>query len=368
MPEPNSFYTARLTPPGSGAIATVRAEGPGAVEAVATHVRVRAGRPLRQCPLHRPLLGLFGDEPGEPIVVCRHGRDAVEIHCHGGPAAAERIEAVLAQAGGHRCDWPEWVRRQPADSITADAHLALAHARTERTAAILLDQFGGALRRALVEVENLIVAGKYRAAREKAADLLARAEVGRHLTRPWRVVLTGRPNVGKSCLMNAMLGYERVIVDPTAGTTRDVLTATTAIDGWPVELTDTAGLAPNAAAGTDEPVLLRGALLAREQIAAADLIVLVFDRTRPLSAEERQWLRDVPQALHVDNKSDLAVAPGARPPAMATSALRGEGIANLLRGIAERLVPDPPPPGAAVPFTEAQCLYLRELSARCLPA
>src|SRR5207244_11945531 len=76
-------------------------------------------------------------------------------------------------------------------------------------------------------------------------DELARyAGVGRHLTAPWRVAVAGAPNVGKSSLVNALAGYQRSVVAPTPGTTRDVVTALLAIDGWPVELADTAGLRP----------------------------------------------------------------------------------------------------------------------------
>ncbi len=364
MPESDSFYMIRLTPPGAAAIATVRAEGTSALGAVAAEVRARSGKPLGCWPTDRPILALFGAEPGEPVVVHRRGDDAVELYCHGGPAAVARMERALAHAGAERVEWQEWVCRQAASPIAAEAQIALAHARTERTAAILLDQFGGALARALAEVERLLATGNRTAARERIQALLARAEVGRHLTEPWRVVLAGRPNVGKSSLMNAMLGYERAIVHPTAGTTRDLLAATTALDGWPVELTDTAGLLPKQPGCRPDAVLRGGTALARERLAAADLIVLVFDRAVAISAEEADWLRGWPGALPVDNKSDLPAASGPRPAAIATSALRSEGIAELLDHISARLVPEPPAPGAAVPFTEAQRARLRTMAER----
>ena len=96
--------------------------------------------------------------------------------------------------------------------------------------------------------------------------------IGRHLTRPWQVVLTGPPNTGKSSLLNAILGYSRAIVDPTAGTTRDVVTAVTALDGWPVEISDTAGIR-----ATNAAVEQAGIRLAEQRIADADLVVLVLD-------------------------------------------------------------------------------------------
>ncbi len=359
VPESDSFAAVRLTARNSGAIATVRVEGRGAAVALATHVRARSGRPLDDLPVDRPSLAFFGSEPGEPIVVHRRSDGAFELHCHGGIAAIERIEHALADAGAERVDWRDWVRRRQPDPVRAEAQIALAQARTERTAAILLDQFGGALGNALDQVHQLVAEGDREEAGEKVRRLLARAELGRHLTTPWRVVLAGRPNVGKSSLMNALLGYERAIVHPTAGTTRDVLTATTAMDGWPVELIDVAGLAPEAPGEPHDSILLRGTAMACERIAAADLVIVVLDRSLPIAAEEEQWFRDWPAALRVDNKSDLPCSPGLRPPALSTSALRGEGIAELVRAVVGRLVPEPPPPGAAIPFTEAQVAQLR---------
>lgn len=353
----------RLTPPGSGAIATLRVEGAGAVDAVARHCHQCRGKLLANCPVDRPILGLFGHSPGEPVVLHRCHDGAVELHCHGGTAAVERVEHLLADAGARTIDWQEWIRSHHSDPIAAEARLAMAHARTQRTASVLLDQYAGALGRAIAEVTRLLAAGEDAAARTQVHALLARAELGRHLTRPWRVVLAGHPNAGKSSLLNAMLGYERAIVHSTSGTTRDVLSAATAIDGWPVELIDTAGLSPPGHGPRNESVLNRGIALGKEQMDASDLLVLVFDRSVPFSDEHQSWLHDWPRALQVDNKSDLPRAPGARPPGLETSALQGWGVGELLLAIVRRLVPDSPPPGAAVPFTDDQCGLLQTLVA-----
>jgi tRNA modification GTPase len=288
---------------------------------------------------------------------------AIELHCHGGRAAVKRIEQTLAAAGAAVVDWQEWVRGHASDSMAADAQIAMAHARTERTAAVLLDQYRGALQQAFEEVERLVASGQADAALAQIELLLTRASIGLHLVRPWRVVLAGRPNVGKSSLVNAILGYERAIVHPAPGTTRDNVTATTAIDGWPVELGDTAGFTSSDSCVATDAVLSRGIQLGRERIAAADLVVLVFDRCLPISAEDERLLADLPGALLVDNKCDLPRATGKRPEVVETSALRGEGIANLLECISHRLVPDPPAPGAAVPFTEEHCVRLRAMAA-----
>ena len=123
---------------------------------------------------------------------------------------------------------------------------------------------------------------------ERIDALLARERLGRHLTRPWSVVLAGRTNVGKSSLMNALAGYGRAIVHHAPGTTRDAVALATAIDGWPVELCDTAGLR-----AADDAVERAGIERARQRLAQADLVVLVADRSVPWSAEDQaladQW-------------------------------------------------------------------------------
>jgi tRNA modification GTPase len=161
--------------------------------------------------------------------------------------------------------------------------------------------------------------------------------------------LAGRPNVGKSSLLNALAGHDRAIVHPTAGTTRDAVTHATAIEGWPVELCDTAGLRDS-----ENAIEQAGIELARERLADADLIILVRDQTEPWAAEDQAILDQWPKALVVHNKCDLAASRGARPAGLSVSALCGSGIEQLLQTISDRLVPDPPPPGAAVPFTREQ--------------
>ena len=242
------------------------------------------------------------------------------------------------------------------DPIAAAALAALADARTERTAAILLDQYHGALRRAMDEIRQDIDRGNDASARQRIDALLARARLGEHLTRPWSVVLAGRANVGKSSLMNALAGYGRAIVHHSPGTTRDAVAFATAIDGWPVELCDTAGLR---AAG--DAVERAGIERARERLAQADLVVLVADRSVPWSAEDQALVEQWPASVLVHNKCDLPAAPGDRPAGLSTSALGGEGIDVLLETIGRRLVPDPPPPGAAVPFSSEQV----EMVQRC---
>jgi tRNA modification GTPase len=166
--------------------------------------------------------------------------------------------------------------------------------------------------------------------------------------------------VGKSSLVNALAGYPRAIVHRAPGTTRDAVTAETILDGWPVEVCDTAGLRD-----AGDAVERAGIELAGRRMSQADLVLLVFDRSRPWSATDEAVRGARPGAFLVHNKSDLPPADGPRPSGLAVSAAQREGIDTLSRVIAERLVPRPPLPGEAVPFTQAQIDriddWLREL-------
>jgi tRNA modification GTPase len=373
----------QLTPPGRGAVATLRIEGPGAVEAVQKQFRAHSGRALAAFPADQIVVGRFGGEAGEEVVVRRCGDGAVELHCHGGRAAVALIEELLVAEECRRVAWREWNRTRCDDEIAAAALEALAEAKTERTAGILLDQYHGALRREMGAIQEDIDRGDVAAARQRIDALLGRERLGQHLTCPWSVVLAGRPNVGKSSLMNVLAGYGRVIVHPSPGTTRDVVTVETAINGWPVKLCDTAGLrevpergrdasipgpergrpARQNACGRDarapDLVELAGMERARERMARADLVILVADRSVPWSAEDDVLVEQYPTSLLVHNKCDLPAAPGDRPEGLATSALRGEGVDALLAAISRRLVADPPPRGAAVPFSSGQVEMVR---------
>lgn len=358
-----------LTPTGRGAVAVVAVAGHRAVSAVDGCFLAKNGRPLDQQPLARIVYGHWGSQDGEDLVVCRPAVDLVEVHCHGGAQSIDAVVSQLVAAGCREVSWQQWITRQQDCPLACEAQLALAEATSTRTALILLDQFHGALRR---EVESILAAfqtGKIAAANVRLEMLLARVSCGMHLTKPWQVVIAGRPNVGKSSLINALVGYRRAIVFDQPGTTRDVVATNTVIDGWPVQLSDTAGL--HATTNTLEAA---GIQQARAQLARSDLMVWVEDATtKDLTLDTPEVLKqrasemtlELPtQQLLVINKIDLA---GSRTPAnpLTTSALTGQGIEQLLSAIVKQLVPEAPAPGAAVPFTTWQAKSLQAAKVAC---
>src|SRR5207248_5393874 len=158
------------------------------------------------------------------------------------------------------------------------------------------------------------------------------AGLGRHLTVPWRLVVAGAPNVGKSSLINALAGYQRCVVAATPGTTRDVVTTSLAIDGWPVEIADTAGLR-TALADLEQ----QGIGLARQAVATADLCLWVLDASAALVWPEFS----IANVCFVINKVDLEAAWDLEQAnhAVRVSALTGSGLAGLCAAISQRLVP-----------------------------
>ena len=348
-----------LTSRGRGAVATIGVRGPRAWEFVDRRFTPLSGRPLAHYPVGRVLFGRFrlSGEATEELVVGLVGPDELEVHCHGGLAAVEAVAAVLIAEGATRIEWPDWAALEAPDLPAAEALVALAECRTERAAAVVLDQYRGALRSALAKLAERVAQGDSAGASGGLSKIIARAELGARLTRPWRIVIAGRPNAGKSSLMNALVGYARSIVLAEPGTTRDVLTATSAFDGWPVELADTAGLRASRDAIESE-----GVARARAQIREADLVLLVCDVTEAWTDEERKVLSAARRALVVHHKCDLAIPPAdGRPAGLAASSLSGAGIDELCRAIATRLVPDPPQPGEAVPVTERQTNLLQQM-------
>lgn len=380
--EQHETIVCRTTGTSRGAIATLIVAGPLANQAVANCFRPRAkSLNANNLPLDRVVFGDWQLVAGgaqqaasEELVVCRVEEHVIEVHCHGGPVGVtmlvESLEAagcvqrstlpadVIARADDVASEssraLPTWAALSTTHAAPAwqcEAQLALTHALTERAAMILLDQYHGAWHRAWSAIESAMAAGDSATAKGHARGLLKFAPLGLHLTRPWKVVLAGPPNVGKSSLINRLVGFERAVVFDQPGTTRDVVTAATAIDGWPIELSDTAGIH-----AAQDPLEQQGVKLARNQLADCDLVVWVT------SVDQSDWkvpeLEQV-ESVRVINKTDLiserhdknlAEAGSKSGPCLRTSATEGHGIGALMKVITERLVPHVPPAGAAVPF------------------
>jgi tRNA modification GTPase len=272
----------------------------------------------------------------------------IEIHCHGGREALGLLLEMLAKRGVQVCAWQDLEHDAASDPARAAALIALTEARTVRTAAILLDQYHGAFTRSLAMVQAAWQANDLVGVTSFLQELVRYAGLGRHLTVPWQVAILGPPNVGKSSLINALAGFQRSVVAATPGTTRDVVTTTIAVDGWPVELADTAGF--RAHGGVLEQLGMERAVRTAAQ---ADLCFWVLDSSSP-----PLWPDFAGKALHfIVNKIDLpAAADFAAPPnAIFVSAKTGQGLDDLCKALTQWLVPDAPPAGADVPFTAALC-------------
>jgi tRNA modification GTPase len=356
MSDDASTTVAILTPTGRGAVAVISVIGPSAIQYVEQFFQPKVPPQFSDRPLGRIVYGRWGNEPAEDVIACRLAQSQVEVHCHGGSAAAQRIVDDLTSAGAKRQTWTDWIDRHETSPLRAAARTALAHAVTQRTAAILLDQYHGSLESSLRQTLAHLDASDPQAAAAELTQLLSLAPLGLHLTQPWRVVIAGPPNVGKSSLLNAFLGYRRAIVFDQPGTTRDVVTATTALNGWPVQMSDTAGWRTSG-----DPLEAAGAHLAEQQAKAADCLLLVFDASQPWSDAHQHLVDMWPQAIVVGNKCDLPRNPS-HPATLFTSALKGEGIELLLEKIAAQLVPFDLPQGAAVPFCQSHVEQLRRAS------
>jgi tRNA modification GTPase len=346
-------WLACLTPPGAGAIATIALRGPQAwaiTRALFQPLSPTAPPlPDQPQPGHFRLGRLGIDLADEVVLAVKRGAPSpwLEIHCHGGVEVVRLLSEAMVSKGAQSCSWRELEERSGADPMTVAATAALCEALTARTAAILLDQFHGAFGRTIASILGMLDAHDLAGAITSLEALARYSALGRHLTTPWKVAVLGPPNVGKSSLVNALAGFQRSIVAPTPGTTRDVVTTLIAVDGWPVELCDTAGLRE-----AGESLEAEGMRRARDAAATADLCLWLLD-----ASDAPEWPDPAPErCFFVINKTDLPSAWHWRSvsDALPVSAQTGAGLPELCAAMARWLVPQPPPTGAAVPFTAKQ--------------
>lgn len=362
-----------LTAHGRGAVATIAVRGnleQLACLAEKEHHHFFSARNKK--PIHQQIIGkvLFGSWREEELVVCRSAEDEIEIHCHGGEAAIFRILSDLENLGVTVLDWETYLE-QTTDLWEADYLRAISSARTFRTAELLLGQrqIGKSVWQELAKCQNAndwkqLGDEKRSGYRETITQMQTWSDFGRHLVVPWSIVIGGVPNVGKSSLINAILGYQRAIVIDQPGTTRDVVTGETAIQGWPVLLSDTAGQ-------RDSEDVLESAGIDRaiRALQKADLQILLMDRSSPPDEQTQVMISNYPNALFVFNKIDVEAN---REWAQMTfhekplniSCKTGEGIELLIQAAMQKLIPQLPPAKQVVPVTERQEQLLGRLGTR----
>lgn len=334
----NDTIVATATAPGDAAIAITRLSGPDALTLAAHHFR--GTRSPIDTPSHRILFGTFvaGGAPVDTVLLSIFrephsytGEDVVEISSHGGQAVPRAVLEALLGAGARAARPGEFTERAfrngKLDLAQAESVASLIRARSDRSARAARATLGGELTRRiesldgdlvtlLAEVESRIdFPGDVR----EAADVRALADRCTRLAatiRDWidrlpsarrreagvSAAILGAPNVGKSSLLNALLGFDRAIVSDVPGTTRDTVEASIWLDGTEIRLIDTAGL--RAAA---DPVERLGVARTEQAAAAADLAIVVLDCTRPADAPAMGGVMATSAPVIVAwNKSDLA--------------------------------------------------------------
>ena len=377
--EKNDTICAISTPLGEGGIGVIRISGQEAFLVTEKVFRGSSKRPLHQTPSHTLLLGhIIDPDTGIPLDEVLLGimrgprthtrEDVVEISGHGGPVLLHRILNVLFKNGARLAEPGEFTKRAflngRIDLTQAEAVMELIKAKTEEGCHAAMKRLEGDLSReilalrerlatllalteaaidfpeddleifsrkvAINEVEDLL---------ERVEGLISTSEDGRILQEGLATVIVGRPNVGKSSLLNQLLKQNRAIVTPFPGTTRDTLEEYINIKGVPVRLVDTAGLRP-----TVDPVEKEGVRRTEVAMAGADLVLVVVDASCGLVKEEEELLNQnhtKRKQILVINKVDLAPSNGRRikekmegilSPIL-TSATKGEGLDELKEAI-----------------------------------
>ena len=363
-----------LTPPGEGGISVIEVRGPRAAKAIDRLFTSPRGVSISSAETGQLLYGTLareGEALDEALVACvESGGEAVfEVNCHGGAIASERVLAALEAEGVERVGAGERLSHLrgggAVDCIAAEAAERIPKAPTMLAVGHLVDQYRGAL---ASEAKRLAVMAGESAGREAVGDrlnrLLATERFGRGLTEHPRVVLAGRPNVGKSTLANALLRFDRMIVHHVPGTTRDAVDEVFSIGGVPFLLVDIAGIRE-----TDHEIEREGVMRGREEIGRADIVLVVFDGSAPLQPEDTEFLKDQSERTHIAvvNKCDL-------PPVIdvseierafgrtlvSVSGVTDEGITELEERILGAACPVLPARGEPVVFTERQGTCLRE--------
>jgi tRNA modification GTPase len=356
---------ALATPPGRGGIGVIRVSGPLAAK-IARGILGEVPRPRRA--VIRPFHDADGQTLDQGLALyfaapaSFTGEDVLELHGHGGPIVMDMLLARTLQLGARMAEAGEFSRRaflnDKLDLAQAEAIADLIDSGSVEAARAALRSMQGefsvavkSLTEAVAETRMHVEAAidfpeeeidfladtllrtRIDGAIELCAQIAAKARQGALLREGMTVVIAGRPNAGKSSLLNRLAGYDAAIVTAIPGTTRDVLRERIAIDGMPLHIADTAGLRDEA-----DIVEAEGIRRAHQEMTRADRILYVVDgELRPDPGEVERELAHLPKAVPVTlviNKIDLLAMTSryeqSQPPRLYVSAITGEGI-DLLR-------------------------------------
>jgi tRNA modification GTPase len=354
------------------AVSVIRVSGPRALEVAAAVLRGR--RPLDELSPRTAYrvqaLGSGGEVVDEGLVLVFRapasftGEDVVEFQGHGGLLVSGSVLAALLAAGARAAGPGEFTQRAylngKLDLTQAEAVMDLIHAQSTLALRAANEQLGGAIGReaealkqdllpVLAHVEAFIdfpdedispetgeaLVARLDAVLARTKRLIATSEQGRILRQGARTVICGRPNAGKSSLLNQLSGFERAIVSPTAGTTRDTIEEIVQVHGLPLKLVDTAGLRDSS-----DAIEQLGIERTRQEMERADLILEVVDASLPPEPGVEVPAGLESRRLRVLNKADLGLAPGWQPGPVdiAVSCQSGAGLDELREAIRQLLL------------------------------